>query len=195
MQVTYALLTKNEYSRPGRKLDRVLGVVMHWTANARADAMANRDYFEMRKAGTLGYGSAHYVVGQKGEVVQCVPETEIAYHCGSSQKDPMSGRVYTDGARARFGRYAEDPRLSPNLCTIGVELCPYDGAGNFTEWTLEGAAELVAGILGRHSLTADAITTHHDVVGWKDCPRLWTRRPELLDAFRGMVAEFMKKGE
>ena len=193
MQIIHDFLTINEYSRPGRKLREVLAVVMHWTANPAANAKENRDFFENRKTGAGGYGSAHYIIDKNGIIIAAVPEDEVAYHCGSSQHDPASGKVYTDEARARFGRYASENN-SPNNCTIGIELCPIDAAGNFTDATINTAIELCADICKRYGLTAQAITTHHDVVGWKDCPRLWTNKPQLLDAFRVSVADKIKRG-
>ena len=190
MKAYMQYLTVNEFSRPGKRLHAVKGIVMHWTAAAAQDARAVRWYFECKKAGTGGYGSAHFIIGQEGEIVQCMPELEVAYHCGSSQADPKSGRIYTDEARARFGKYAENPdTLSPNLVTIGIELCPKDDEGNFTEKTLDAATELCAYLCRKYKLAAKDITTHHDVVGWKDCPRLWTVKPELLDAFRQRVKD------
>ena len=188
------LLTVNDYSRPGRSLGEVLGVVLHWTANPNAGAVATRNYFEAKKTGTGGYGSAHYVVGQEGEVVRCIPECEVAYHCGTDRPDPKSGLVYTEDARRRFGHYATNYRTeSPNMCTIGVELCPDDWSGSFSGKTLRAAAELCAGILIRHNLGTDALTTHGAVVGWKDCPKLWVHNPALFGSFVLDVASWMGK--
>ena len=188
MEIVFNYITPNEFSRPQKKRQCMLALVMHWTANATMSAQAIRDFFDAKKTGAGGYGSAHYVVGQKGEIIACVPENEIAYHCGSSAIDPASQRVYTDEARARFGAYAADSaHTSPNFCTIGVELCPVNLAGDFSEATIKAAAELAATILHRYRLDERAITTHHDVVGWKDCPRSWTAHPELLESFRADV--------
>lgn len=186
MKIDEQYLTVNEYSRPGKPLGRVLAVVMHWTANPSAGAAANRDFFETRKNGMAGYGSAHYIVGQNGDIVRCIPEEEVAFHCGTDIADPASGKVYTDYAREKFGAFASG-NSSPNLCTIGVELCPVNWDGYFSADTLNAAAELVAGICVRHGLSAGDVTTHHDVVGWKDCPRLWTNNPKYLEEFRDMV--------
>lgn len=183
MRIEPAYITVNEYSRPGRNIREVLGIVIHWTANPGASAKANRDFFENRKTGYGGYGSAHYIVDQSGLIIAAVPENEVAYHCGSSQPDPKSGKVYTDEARRRFGKYASENN-SPNNCTIGIELCPTDNAGTFTRETIDAAVELCATICTRYGLTAAAITTHHDVVGWKNCPKLWTEKPEYLTAFK-----------
>ena len=43
------LLTVNPYSRPGTALTQVNGIVIHYTANPGATAIANRNYFENLK--------------------------------------------------------------------------------------------------------------------------------------------------
>ena len=196
MTIKQQLITPNKWSRPQYCIKEVLGIVMHWTANPKANAEQNRNYFESRKNGNDGYGSAHYIIGQNGTVVQCIPTNEIAYHCGSSQKDPASGKIYTDYARKKFKQYVEDYKTnSPNYCTIGIELCPIDSYGHFTNLTIDSAVTLCADLCKRFNLKAEDITTHHAIVGWKDCPRLWVRHPELLDTFRTSVTDYMARSE
>ena len=194
MTIYKRFLTPNEWSRPQSKIKEFRAIVMHWTANPAANAEQTLLYFEAKKTGMSSYGSAHYIIGQKGDIIQCLPDEEIAFHCGSSQKDPASGQIYTNYARKKFGHYAVHLQTtSPNFCTIGVELCPTDYDGNFTEKTINAAVELCAYLCNKHHLTADDITTHHDIVGWKDCPRLWTKQPDLLDAFRASVADALAR--
>lgn len=193
MQIIHDFLSINEYSRPGRKLREVLGLVIHWTAAPEQNAQQVRAYFESKKSGMSGYGSSHYIIDQNGLIVAAVPEYEIAYHCGSSQPDPASGKIYTDYARAAFGRYAT-AASSPNNCTLSIELCPVDAAGNFSDATINAAIELAADICKRYTLTINDIATHKDVVGWKDCPKLWSDKPELAAAFRLSVADKMLRG-
>lgn len=182
------LLTVNPYSRPGKGLALTLGVVIHWTAAPRQSAEMVREFFESRKDGKQGYGSAHYIIGQTGDVLRCIPENEVAYHCGSSQADPASGKIYTDLAREKLGKYASFPdKLSPNIVTIGIELCPTDYAGNFSTATLREAVELCRSICHRYGLKKDQIFTHNGIVGWKDCPRMWTIRPILFEDFKKEV--------
>lgn len=191
MTIYKRFLTPNEWSRPQSKIKEFRAIVIHWTANPNANAEQNWLYFEAKKTGMSSYGSVHYIIGQDGETIQAVPDNEVVYHCGSSgQLDPASGQIFTDYARKKFGHFAVDwQTTSPNFCTIGVELCPTDNDGHFTDRTINAAIDLCAYLCKRHNLTADDITTHHDIVGWKDCPRLWTNQPELLDAFRKSVAD------
>ena len=196
MKIIQSLLTPNKWSRPQKCIKEVLGIVIHWTANPKANAEQNRNYFESRKKGNDGYGSAHYIIGQDGVVVQCIPTEEVAYHCGSSQKDPASNKIYTDYARKKFKQYAENYQTnSPNYCTIGIELCPTDNEGHFTNSTIQAAVTLCARLCKRFNLKAEDITTHHAIVGWKDCPRLWVRQADLLNAFRVSVSNYMERSE
>ena len=195
MNITDAFLTPNEYSRPAKRLERVMAIVMHWTANPKVSALNNRNFFEFRKNGKDGYGSAHYIIGFEGEIIRCIPDDEIAYHCGTDKLDPESRRIYTDWARKHFGYYAQNPdKTSPNHVTLGIELCPLDSAGHFANATIASAVELCADLIKRYGLTADDITTHHDIVGWKNCPKLWTDHPDLFEAFKASVADYMARG-
>ena len=195
MQIKKEYITPSKYTRPQKEIKELLAVVMHWTADANADAQQIRDYFDNCRYGNEGYKSAHYVVGRAGEIVQCIPENEVAYHCGSSVTDPVSGLIYTDYARRKFGAFAKDYKtLSPNLVTIGIELCPKNFInGDFTDETIQSAAELCADILARNNMTENDITTHHDVVGWKCCPKLWVNNPALFAAFKLSVGDILRR--
>lgn len=194
MKITDALLTVNPFSRPGTLRGQLQALIMHWTAAPRQPAMATRDFFESRKLGQLGYGSAHYIVDCDGSIIRCIPESEIAFHVGSDQPDPGSGRIYTDWARAKFGEHATNPdTMSPNAVTLGIEMEPVDSDGNFTDATLAAAEELSADICRRLALNplTDDIARHFDVVGWKRCPLLWVIHPEKIVEFRQSVHALM----
>jgi N-acetylmuramoyl-L-alanine amidase len=134
------------------------------------------------------YSSAHYCVDLDGTIYHFVPDNEVAYHCGSSQADPVSRRIYTDWARSVFRAYAENPQNnSPNNVTIGIELCVTDNDGNFDPDTLKSAVELTARLCKTYQIPLERVGTHHMVVGWKDCPRLWTVHPEKFEEFKNEV--------
>lgn len=187
-------LTINEFSRPGKVRKETLAIVLHWTGNVGASAKANWDFFESRKFGSLGYGSAQYIVGIRGEIIECMPSNEIAYHCGSSQVDPVSNKIYTDYARNKFGGYCQNPKTnSPNNCTIGIEMCPASADGRYTSFTLESTVVLVSHLLKEYTLDPEKDITHHNqIVGWKDCPKYYVNNPEAFAEFKKVIAQYHK---
>ena len=72
------LLTVNEYSRPGLSTGTIDGVVVHYTANPGSTAQENRDYFENLKDTHTAKVSSNFVIGLEGEIIQCIPTSEIA---------------------------------------------------------------------------------------------------------------------
>jgi N-acetylmuramoyl-L-alanine amidase len=192
MKVIEKLLTVNQYSRSARMLDSVKAIILHWVGAPMQKAINTWGWFETGCPRDKHYSSAHYIIDLNGDVYHAVPDNEVAYHCGSSAKDPASGRIYTDWARTKFGRFAENPDInSPNNCTLGIEMCIIDNAGNFTPETIKSAAELVSELLKRNNLTVDEIGTHYGVVGWKDCPRLWFNNRDKFEEFKTNVKSLM----
>jgi len=183
------LLPINPYSRAGVKRHATKAIVVHWVANPMTSAKANANYFASlanQKVKFPIYGSAHYIIGLKGEGIQVIPEEEIAYHCGSTRLDPASGMVYTNIARAKFGtKYCV--RLSPNFVTIGIELCHTDWLGTFTPETYSAAVALCAELLKKYNLTTDDLLRHYDIVGWKDCPKWFVNKPDEWAVFKRKV--------
>ena len=84
-------LTVNPYSRPGDALEKINGVVIHYVGNPGTTAHANRNYFQSLSSGRENtYASSHFIVGLEGEVIQCVPLTEIAYASNTRNGDTGS---------------------------------------------------------------------------------------------------------
>lgn len=143
------MLLTSTVTRP-KKLISPRAVVIHWTANTAkgANAEANRNYFNT----TDRAASAHYIVDDH-EIVQCIPENEMAYHVGA--------KTYKQEAVQRLGKY-------PNNCTIGIEICVNEDG----DWdkTYQRTVELVVDILLRHGLFTNNLWRHYDITG-KDCPK------------------------
>ena len=154
------LLTENEWSRPGTPLQKIDGVVLHYVGNPGTTAAANRNYFESLSAGTDGiYASAHFIVGLEGEVVECVPLTEIAYASNTRNDD-----------------------------TVSIEVCHPDETGQFAPASYDRAVELTAWLCQEFKLDPETdVIRHYDVTG-KDCPRYYVENPEAWDTFRSDVA-------
>jgi N-acetylmuramoyl-L-alanine amidase len=195
LNINSKYLSINKYTRDGRLLNGVLGIVMHYPGKANQTARGIWNYWESEATkGKLGYTSAHYVIDLDGTILQCIPLNERAYHCGTSKKDPVSKKVYTDKGRELFGKYCSFPNLSPNQVTIGIEICHTDNDGNYNNKTILSAIDLVSYLCGFFQLSTNRITTHNEIVGWKECPKLWTNKPYLFEAFKNDVKVRLQNG-
>jgi N-acetylmuramoyl-L-alanine amidase len=182
MKIEQALLSKNIFSSPGKKLSNVKGIVIHWVANAGSSATANRNYFESLARQSPGneaarYASAHFIVGINGEIVQCIPVDEMAYHVGA--------KSYKPEAVSAFGHY-------PNNCTIGIEFCHPDASGKFTDDTLYSACRLSAALcVNFHLSPMKDIWTHNQITG-KNCPKWFVERPDDFLVFKQEARKFYR---
>ena len=153
-------LTINPYSRPGIKLSSVRRIVIHWVGNAGSSAIANRNYFESLKDKHI-YASSQYIIGLNGEIIQCMPENEVAWHSGNYEM---------------------------NLNSIGIENCHPDWSGKFNENTYNTLIELIADICRKYGLDQNAIVRHYDVTG-KDCPRYYVENNWAFEQLKKDVAD------
>ena len=158
MNIKKDYLVPNPYSRPQTSLKDITKVVVHYVANPGSSAQNNRDYFNNQPsfpADQRRYVSAHYVIGLEGEIIQCIPEEEIAY-CSNSA----------------------------NAYSISIECCHPDASGQFLAVTEEALASLLADICKRYNLNPQTdIIRHYDVTG-KACPLWYVSHPEDFEALR-----------
>ena len=157
----------NEWSRPGTPLEDINAVVIHYVGNPGTTARANRNYFASLSSGEEGtYASSHFVVGLEGEVVQCVPLTEIAY--------------------ASTGRNGD---------TVSIEVCHPDETGEFSPVTYRRCVELTAWLCQEFKLDPEKdIIRHYDVTG-KECPRYYVEHPDAWEQLKADVAAELAAGE
>lgn len=156
------LLDVNEYSRPGIPLEEINGIVIHYTANPGSTAQNNRDYFEGLKDSHETKVSSHFVVGIEGEIVQCIPSSEIAYASNSRNSD-----------------------------TLSIECCHPDETGKFTDATYTSLVRLTGWLCYRFNLTSEDVIRHYDVTG-KICPKYYVDHPEAWEQFKTDVGEQIK---
>ena len=168
------LLTPNPYSRPGKKIQSIKGIVVHWVQNPRTSARANRNFFENRKAGATGYGSAHYIIDLNGDIIRCIPEDELAYHVGAKE--------YKKDAISRLGSY-------PNNCTLGIECTHIDDTGKMTDETYRSLVELTSALVKKYKLTpATDLYRHYDITG-KNCHKWFIDNEEQWKIFKEKTAD------
>lgn len=174
MKITEMYLTPNKYSRPQIALKIITKIAVHYVGNPNTSALANRNYFEnLGKTGTR-YVSSHYIIGLEGEIIQCIPLSEVSYCTNQA-----------------------------NSYSVSIECCHPDATGKFTEATEQALAELCAYLCEKFKLdpTKDIIR-HYDVTG-KQCPLYWSptkyQAAEIANArfkaFKLRVANIMGCGE
>lgn len=137
-------------SRRGQELTAIRDIVIHYVGNPGTSAQANRDYFNSPDSSV----SSHFVVGLKGEVIQCVPLTE---------KSSASNHRNAD--------------------TISIEVCHPDETGAFSEETYEALVRLTAWLCDTAGLGTDNIIRHHDVTG-KICPKYFVEHEDAWESFK-----------
>lgn len=143
MTIQEMFLTPNKYSRPQIPLKEVKKIAVHYVGSPNSSALANRNYFENCKEGGR-YVSSHYIVGLKGEVIQCIPLNEWSYCTNQA-----------------------------NGYTISIETCHPKSDGVFNDNTYVSLCELCAMLLKKYNLTPNDLIRHYDVTG-KQCPLHWT---------------------
>ncbi len=151
-------IRKNIFSRPDVSLKRVDNIVIHYVANPGTSAEANRLYFDSladqdpQKSGTSA--SSHFIVGLEGEILQCIPVSEMAY--------------------------ANAPR---NSDTVSIEVCHPDDSGKFNDDTYDSVVKLTAWLCDELDLSADDVIRHYDV-SEKDCPKYFVEHEDAWKQFK-----------
>ena len=156
------LLTPNPYSRPQTALAEVKGLVIHYTANPGTTAQQNHDYFEGLKDSKLTKASSHFIIGIDGEIIQCIPSSEIAYASNERNED-----------------------------TLSIECCHEDETGEFTQATYDSLVELTAWLCGKFEFTTEDVIRHYDVTG-KDCPRYFVQHEDAWEQFLLDVQKYIE---
>lgn len=151
------LLTVNTYSRPGTQSDKIENIVIHYTANPGTTAEQNRNYFEGLKDSKKTRASSHFIVGLKGEIVQCVPTWEIAYASNDRNSD-----------------------------TVSIETCHKTKDGTYTKETYDSMVQLTAWLCEKFGLTEEDVIRHYDITG-KICPKYFVEDEDAWKQFKADV--------
>lgn len=159
------LLTKTNY-RNVNDLSRIKYIVIHYVG-ATGGAEDNCHYFYSEYRGA----SAHYFVGHKGEIWQCVDDADVAWHCGDD-------------------KYWHDTCRNDN--SIGIEMCcrkNSSGKWYFEDITVESTIELTKELMKKYNVPAENVIRHYDVTG-KVCPAPYVKNDtkHTWDAFKKSVS-------
>ena len=137
--------------------------MIHYTANPGTTAKQNRSYFESLKDTQQTKASSHFVVGIDGEIIQCIPSTEIAYTSNDRNED-----------------------------TLSIECCHKDATGQFTQETYDSLVEMTAWLCGKFNLKVESVIRHYDVTG-KECPIYYVKNEDAWKQFKEDVQEYLDK--
>jgi N-acetyl-anhydromuramyl-L-alanine amidase AmpD len=145
---------------PGRSSHKPHWLIIHGTAGfTSAEEVA---YFFKATEGTENPVSTHYIIGLRGEVVQCIDEENSAWANGgvSGSPDGTSGDgVHRDSWWTRA--------LNPNYVTISIEHVKLsrDNSDELTEMQKEASFRLVRSICNRHMIPKRWADQHGGITG------------------------------
>ena len=157
------LLDPNPYSRPGTPLEKINGIVVHYTANPGTTAQQNRNYFNnlaKQNGESATSVSSHFIIGLDGEIIQCIPLSEISYASNDRNGD-----------------------------TVSIECCHPDSSGKFTDATYQSLVRLSAWLESQLDLRERSIIRHYDVTG-KLCPLYYVENESEWNQIKEDVAAY-----
>ncbi|MBR3973744.1 MAG: N-acetylmuramoyl-L-alanine amidase [Oscillospiraceae bacterium] len=142
-------------SRRGVYLEGIRDIVIHYVGNPGSTAQQNRDYY----ANPSSDVSSHFVIGLKGEIIQCIPLHEKSSASNHRNKD-----------------------------TISIEVCHPDESGKFTDASYQSLVKLTAWLLDVCDLDSNDVIRHYDITG-KQCPLYFVTHEDAWKQFKRDVAE------
>lgn len=157
------LLTPNSFSRPQTATDKITGIVIHYVANPGSTAIQNRNYFEGLKDSQETQASSNFIVGLDGEIVQCVPTSEVAYASNSRNHD-----------------------------TVSIEVCHPDETGKFNDKTYDSLVWLTGWLCEYLNVEPENVIRHYDVTG-KDCPLYFVEHEDAWLQFKEDVKTWISE--
>lgn len=150
---------------------RIKYIVIHYTANPRAGAYANAQYY----ASTYVGASAHYFVDSDNVIYRSVADEDIAWHVGA--------------------KYYVHPECR-NSNSIGIEMCVKKRSlatlnASDTDWyfedaTVDHAVELTRDLMKKYGVPVENVIRHYDTTG-KCCPAPYVHDESLWQAFKARL--------
>ena len=142
-------------SRRGVYLEGVRNIVIHYVGNPDSTAQQNRDYY----ANPSSDVSSHFVIGLKGEIIQCIPLHEKSSASNHRNKD-----------------------------TISIEVCHPDESGKFTDASYQSLVKLSAWLCEICDMGSDDIIRHYDITG-KQCPLYFVTNEDKWEQFKQEIKQ------
>ena len=137
-------------SRRGVYLESVQNIVIHYVGNPGTTAQQNRDYYASRSSEV----SSHFVIGLKGEIIQCIPLHEKSSASNHRNKD-----------------------------TISIEVCHPDESGKYTDEAYDSLVKLTVWLCEVCGLDSNDVIRHDDITG-KQCPLYFVTHEDAWEQFK-----------
>ena len=141
-------------SRRGVYLEGIRDIVIHYVGNPGSTAQQNRDYYATPSSDV----SSHFVIGLKGEIIQCIPLHEKSSASNHRNKD-----------------------------TISIEVCHPDESGKFTDASYQSLVKLTVWLFEICDLDSGDVIRHYDITG-KQCPLYFVTHEDAWKQFKRDVA-------
>lgn len=167
-KIIYDFLTPNKYSRSRKQIKEMRKLIIHWVANPMTTSLANRNFFENRKHGNTGYGSAHEIIDLDGKsTLICIPSDEVSYNCGGNKYTPIKESFCGSD--------------NPNYYTYGIECTHPDWSGKFSQEVIDVLIDRCVSLCIKFKLNPRTDIIRHYDVTYKDCPKFYVNNPNEWD--------------
>lgn len=167
MKINKKHLDTSKYSRSKIPLERLTGLVIHFTDSAThtfsRDINWLYDFLNYTRPRSKKYASYHYAIDQDGEAYEFIPPDECAWHAGPTSKTAPEITEMLGGR--------------PNWSTIGISFLHPKPNGKPTEATYESLVNLSAYLIHKHNIPMKNIIRHYDCTG-KMCPRYYVKNED-----------------
>lgn len=132
----------NEMNRTGESLKEVKGIILHSIGNLNSTlSICKNEIDNLSKQDNIYY-SLHYIIDKNGDILNCIPETEISLSCRN---------------------------IDENYYNISIGCIPCDNKGKFSDDTINSLVSLLSSLINKYNLSKDCIFRHYDITG-KRCP-------------------------
>ncbi len=148
--VDVQLIPVNGSARRGMELEDLTAIAIHYVGNPGTTAQQNRNFFALAETNV----SSHFLIGLKGEIIQCVPINEKSSATNARNRD-----------------------------TISIEVCHPDESGAFTQESYDSLVKLCDWLCRLTGLTGDDLIRHYDVTG-KICPKYFVDHEDAWETFK-----------
>ena len=152
MKIKKYYLTKSDNTRRMEKMDLAQNIIITSSRYNGFSCLKNRNIIEMSKYKEDREFSCHYIVGNSGEIINIIPETERAI---CSRKEEM------------------------DISSIGIMLC-LDKEGNYTKQEILSLKGLIKRLREKYSIEKENVYTEYDINGSRR-PVLFVDEPILLE--------------